>query len=203
MRHTEMRTKLRTIVFGSLLAVASVLAFAQDETIVDFEQSPALHFPVGIGGKSVAVVPAFEDYAFMMFDACDAMGLSKEDCMIYPMNAELGGNAIATMLDGNRVIVYDRELSPIVGSTGAMAIIAHELGHHYCGHIGTPADPLQELEADRFAGAALRNEGISLADALAMAKVFDDRPSLSHPAKADKIKAIEDGWNNPFSAKNC
>ncbi|TJW45285.1 MAG: hypothetical protein E5X65_36970 [Mesorhizobium sp.] len=57
------------------------MASADNDTVVDFEDTPALHFSIGIGGKSVAVVPAFEDYAFMMFDACDAMELSKEDCM--------------------------------------------------------------------------------------------------------------------------
>ena len=198
-----MRTKLRTIIFASLLAMASVLALAEDETIVDLEHSPALHFPIGIGGKTVAVVPAFEDYTFMLFDACDAMGLSKEDCMIYPMNADLGGNAIATILDGNQVIVYDRELSPIVGSTGAMAIIAHELGHHFCGHIGTPADPIKELEADRFAGATLRKEGVGLEDALSVTDLLDRRPSRPHPEKAARVAAMTDGWNDPEAAKKC
>lgn len=119
------------------------------------------------------------------------------------MNANLGGNAIATILNGNRVVVYDRKLSPIVGSTGAMAIIAHELGHHYCGHIRTPIDPMQELEADRFAGAALRKEGVSLADALSVTELLDRRPSRSHPGKAARAAAMTDGWNDPEAAKSC
>lgn len=195
--------RLLSRLIATLFALGTPSAEANDTTIVDFEDSPALHFPIGIDGKSVAVIPAFEDYAFMLFDACDVMELSKEECLIYPMNADLGGNAIATILDGNRVIVYDRQLSPIVGSTGAMAMIAHELGHHYCGHIGTPADPMQELEADRFAGAALRKEGISLSDALSVTKVLDRRPSRSHPDKAARAAAMTEGWNDPEAAKSC
>ena len=52
-----------------------------------------------------------------------------------------------------------------------MLIMAHEGGHHYCDHLGKPANPQQELEADRFAGAAMKNAGMSLEDALAMAEL--------------------------------
>ncbi|TJW45286.1 MAG: hypothetical protein E5X65_36975, partial [Mesorhizobium sp.] len=68
-----------------------------------------------------------------------------------------------------------------------MAIIAHELGHHYCGHIGTPVDPMQELEADRFAGATLRKEGVSLEGALSVTELLDRRPSRSHPEKVARV----------------
>lgn len=54
--------------------------------------------------------------------------LHDADCLI-PMNASIGGNALATVVDGKEVIVYDRELSPLVVSDGAEMIIAHELGH--------------------------------------------------------------------------
>jgi hypothetical protein len=165
------------------------------------EDSPALHFP--IGNKIVQIDPAFEDYSFMMFDVCDAMKLSKDECTIFPMNGDLGGNAIATIFHGNRLIIYDRKLSPLVGATGAMAVIAHELGHHFCGHIGRPASPHHEIEADRFAGAALRNSGISLDQALSVAEIFSNRPSRSHPGRAERVTAIADGWNNPASARHC
>ncbi|MEI5682754.1 hypothetical protein AAAK29_31195 [Mesorhizobium sp. CCNWLW179-1] len=182
----------------------TIRAYAQEGMVIDLSSSsPALHFPIGIDGKKVRVVPAFEDYAFMLEDVCTAMKLTGDDCMIYPMNAKLGGNAIATIEDGNRIIVYDRELSPEIGYEGAMAVIGHELGHHYCGHIGTPVDPKQELEADRFAGASMKNAGMSLSNALAMATIFDERPSRSHPAKDGRIQAIKDGWNEPEEAKSC
>lgn len=132
------------IIVALVLAMVPSLAAAQDdesEMVIDFTKAPALHFPVGPDRQKVVVTPAFEDYMYMMFDVCDAMQLSSEECKIYPMNGAIGGNAIATEVDGNRMIVYDRELSPIVGYEGAMAIIAHEVAHHYCGHLGKPANP--------------------------------------------------------------
>jgi hypothetical protein len=140
----------------------------------------------------------------MLFDLCDAMGVSVSDqCNILPMNAALGGNAIATVQDGNRIIVYDRELSPKVGYAGAMMILGHELGHHFCHHLGTPADPKKELAADSFAGGAMRLSKMTLQDALSGGPILDERPSKSHPGKADRVKAITAGWNDPAVGKKC
>ncbi|MGI6852085.1 M48 family metalloprotease [Mesorhizobium sp. 1B3] len=61
----------------------------------------------------------------------------------------------------------------------------------------------KELEADRFAAAAMKNAGMSLDDALTMAVIFDERPSRSHPAKVDRIQAIKEGWENRDRAKSC
>lgn len=49
----------------------------------------------------------------------------------------------------------------------------------------------------------MKNANMTLDAALAMADVFDERPSLSHPAKADRMKAIAAGWNEPKTAKAC
>lgn len=181
----------------------STKAFAEDGVVLHLgKDSPALHMPVG--DKDVFAEPAFEDYMYMFFDLCDAMGLDvKSDCNIYPMNASLGGNAIATVQDGNRIIVYDRTLSPEIGYEGAMMVIAHELGHHYCHHLGTSPDPSKELAADRFAGAAMRLSKMSLDAALSAVPILDERPSKSHPGRADRVEAITEGWNDPVIGKKC
>ncbi len=186
------------------LSLSAMLpASAEDgaEVRID-EKSPALHMVVG--KLIVYAVPAFEDYTEMFFALCDAMELKiADECKIFPMNADLGLNAIATEHDGNRLIVYDRRLSPEVGYEGAMTIIAHELGHHYCHHLGKAGDSNLELEADRFAGAAMRQAGFDLDDALAAVHVLDERPSKSHPARADREVAIRAGWNEPGLGKQC
>lgn len=189
------------------IALAAVLAaltpaHAGDEVEVDFDQVPALHIP--LGKRVVSARPAFEDYTFMLFDVCDALSLEGDDCLIYPLNASLGGNvAVATIFDGNRVIIYDRELSPLVGYEGAEMIIAHELAHHHCGHIGTAPDPKQELAADALAGAAARLMGRSLDAALSAVNVLAERPSSTHPGRQARIEAITAGWNDPEKAKGC
>lgn len=193
----------RIFILSGMLAALATPALAEDGVSLNLgKNSPALHMP--IGDEIVFAVPAFEDYLEMMFDLCDAMELKiGAECQIYPMNAMIGSNAIATIAGGNRVIVYDRRLSPLVGYTGAMTIIAHELGHHFCRHLGKPGDPQRELEADRFAGAAMRKAGYSLQDALAAVSILEERPSKSHPGKAVRIAAIADGWNMPESGKSC
>lgn len=200
-----LRVSMRTIITSLITAAALPIAFAWAEDGVEVridDKSPALHMV--LGKQTVIAVPAFEDYMYMFFDLCDAMQLNVGDeCQIYPMNAEIGLNAIATEQDGNRLIVYDRRLSPEVGYEGAMMIIGHELGHHYCHHLGKGSDPNLELEADRFAGAAMRNAGVKLEGALAAVHILDERPSKSHPARADRVAAITEGWNDPTLGKQC
>lgn len=193
---------MRTLAIA-LAAALTILtpAHAGDEVEVDFDQVPALHIP--LGKRVVSARPAFEDYAFMLFDVCDALSLEGDACLIYPLNASLGGNAVATIFDGNRVIIYDRELSPLIGYEGAEMIIAHELAHHHCGHVGTAPDPKQELAADALAGAAARLMGRSLDAALSVVSVLDERPSSTHPGRQERIEAITAGWNDPEKAKDC
>ncbi|WP_292571197.1 hypothetical protein [Mesorhizobium sp.] len=181
----------------------AVIVCAEDGIQLNLDRtSPALHMPAG--KRVVLATPAFEDYTEMFFDLCDAMQLAvKDECRIYPMNAEIGLNAIAIIQDDNRIIVFDRRLSPMVGYAGAMMIIGHELGHHYCHHLGRRPSPGLELEADRFAGASMRKAGQSLDDALAAIPILDERPSKSHPGRAERVAAITAGWKHPETGKSC
>lgn len=187
-------------IVGVLLVASTGNADDRQRIRLD-SSSPALHMPVG--EQVVLVEPAFEDHAFMLSDLCDAMSLTSQECMIYPLNGNLGGNAIASVADGNRVIVYDRELSPLIGYEGAEMVVAHELAHHFCGHLGLPPDPAHELEADLFAGAAMRLMGRSLDSALSAADLFSTRPSKSHPARGDRVSAITTGWSQPELGNRC
>lgn len=160
-------------------------------------------------GGLCTLEPAFEDYSYMLFDACDAWGLTIDTgCDIYPMMGAIKWNALATICDGNKVIVYDRRLSPSIGYEGAQAVIAHELGHHLCNHLAAlPIDTVeshkQELEADRFAGATLRWIGFSRDNALGYLHLLMDQPSLSHPSKGEREAALLLGWDDPNSGLAC
>mgnify|MGYP001270422306 CR=1 FL=1 len=194
------------LLFGGCLAViwwaTSPVAAEEEGFFITFgKDTKSLHLP--LGKRTVRIKPAFEDYTFMMFDLCEAMKLWPHDCMIYPMNGSLGGNAIATIADGNRIIVYDRELSPIIGGGGAMAVIAHEIGHHYCRHLSQKVQPRLELEADRFAGAAMRKAGETFEATKSALLIVSKRPSKTHPGYAQRLKAIKEGWENPQTAKLC
>lgn len=158
----------------------------------------------------VPIEPAFEDYGLMLEDACAAWGFSVDGgCDIYPMMGDFNWNAVATVCDGNKVIVYDRRLSDTLGYDGAQAVVAHELGHHVCQHLITASSDSyergrqKELEADRFAGATLRLLGFSKDSISGFASIMADQPSRFHPGRVDRKNAISSGWSDPRTALLC
>jgi hypothetical protein len=188
-----------------LLGTATRAVFAQEEwTLKITNSSKGLHLPVA--GSAIRVAPAVEDYVDMMDQVCKSFDLQTKvgECLIFPLMTErLSAGALATIADGNDVIVYDRTLSDQIGYTGALGVMAHELGHHYCRHLAQPPSAQLELEADMFSGAALKLSGYSLTDALAMTSVLSQRPSRTHPPRDERQKAISHGWTNPSAAKLC
>jgi Peptidase family M48 len=198
---------LRSILALSLPITALLgqpsLGIAEEGFVVTIgKDAKAFHIP--LGNKRVRIVPAFEDYSDMVEDVCNSLSIPTADCLFYTMNGNVS-NALAMVIDGNKVIIYDRRLSDLVGYSGAFGILAHEVAHHYCRHqFDVSKNNWQaELEADRFAGAAAKRMKRSLEDALAMAVVLDDRPSTSHPPADLRRKAIEAGWNKPETARTC
>jgi hypothetical protein len=157
-------------------------------------------------GKLVFIEPAFEDYLFMFFDVCDAMEI--KDCSYPVLMGDLGFNAMAARIDGvGNVIIYDRKLSALVGGDGAEAIIAHELAHIKCGHLEVAPDMaashLAELEADRFAGAAMRRLGRPRETLAPLVDVLAEQPTVSHPGRPARVEALLGGYDAPETAKRC
>jgi hypothetical protein len=198
------------VAIGALLAylVFNTAAWSLEcdsRTAPDGEERPHLLFE----GRHVPLYPAFEDYVFMMYDVCEAMGVwDTDECIIFPMNAEIGENAIATECDGGAIIVFDRRLSTQVGYEGALGIIAHEVAHHYCGHLRTSKDDAarnhqKELEADRFAGAAMKKLGYSIDQLYSYEPILSNYTSYSHPSRPRRLLALEEGWLNPDEALEC
>ena len=214
---------IRLVALALMLFVSAASAQEAEEGSEDVQQpgtgtivrlgTDAKGLHVLVMGQEIEIFPAFEDYAYTLYDACEAMGLKvgKGPCDVFPMNGAIKRNAMATEIDAGRVdhvlqqaIIYDRELSQDFGYEGAQGVIAHELGHIYCGHLHRKEiDPSVELEADRFAGATMRKLKYPEDLATSMAAVFDERPSETHPAKSDRVKAIKAGWSDPESAFLC
>jgi Zn-dependent protease with chaperone function len=89
-----------------------------------------------------------------------------------------------------------------------MALIAHEMGHHLNGHTlhRGGSEPALELEADEFAGFVLRKLGATLREAQeVMYLISGSQSSATHPARNDRMLAIEKGWtremNEEYAAK--
>ncbi len=81
-----------------------------------------------------------------------------------------------------------------------MAVLAHELGHLFNYHhnrlLNGETLKTLELEADEFSGQKLAELGATLEQAISAFDVFNINPvgTHSHPARAEREKAIEKGW---------
>ena len=116
-------------------------------------------------------------------------------------------NAAAVILRGEdgllkRVIAYnDQFMNEVSGATrtawAGTSILAHEIGHHLCGHTLLPggSQPPSELEADSFSGFVLAKMGASLGEAQQAMRTFgSDSGSDTHPPKRARLDAIATGF---------
>ena len=111
-------------------------------------------------------------------------------------------NAYATIIRNQRYIVYDNIfLENLDGQAGtkwaSISVLAHEMGHHYRNHVidRQGSTPPKELEADYFSGYVMAKLGATAQEAMAaMEKIASPTASASHPAKANRLKSILQGW---------
>lgn len=112
-------------------------------------------------------------------------------------------NAYATIIRNHRYIIYDNDfLENLDGYAGtkwaSISVLAHEMGHHYRNHIidARGSTPPKELEADYFSGYVMAKLGATINEArAAMEQIASPQASSTHPAKADRLVAIGQGWN--------
>jgi hypothetical protein len=117
-------------------------------------------------------------------------------------------NAAAIIHKNKRYVLYNPDfvnaLNKRAGSKWAsVSILAHEIGHHLNGHTLEEGGsrPDIELEADEFSGFVMKRLGASLKDAqMAMQMAASVKASHTHPAKAQRLIAIETGWNKAMES---
>jgi hypothetical protein len=113
-------------------------------------------------------------------------------------------NAAAVVYGGKRYVLYNPTfINNLIKTAGtewaAISVLAHEIGHHLNGHTVSArgSQPELELEADEFSGFVLRKMGANLLEAqAAMNTLASNRASKTHPAKYDRLTAIEQGWSH-------
>jgi hypothetical protein len=112
-------------------------------------------------------------------------------------------NVEAKIRHHERYILYNPEFIKQVNNAtrnkwANIFILAHEVGHHLEGHtlLDINSRPSIELEADEFAGFVLHKMGATLQQSqLAMYYIATSGASKTHPARADRLAAIEKGWD--------
>ena len=155
-------------------------------------------------GTSFSSVYEARDYVNTMLDSINW----KENFTIreqYGIN-----NAYATIISNRRYIVYDNNflenLDAYAGTKWAsVSVLAHEMGHHYRNHVvsSSGSTPSKELEADYFSGYVMAKLGASLNEArAAMQQIASPTASRTHPAKADRLNSITQGWNYALGVNN-
>jgi tetratricopeptide (TPR) repeat protein len=118
--------------------------------------------------------------------------------------------AEAAIIDNQRYIFYNPSIfendSSI--SVASIGIFAHELGHNFLLHdlkndsISFNTRNIEELEADRWAGAVLAHLYDSLDTALQMFDYVKLDTTSTSITKAERIKYFELGWNEQNNLKN-
>jgi len=117
-------------------------------------------------------------------------------------------NVEAKIRHHDRYILYNPEfIQQVNKATGnkwaSIFILAHEVGHHLEGHtlLDINSCPTIELKADEFAGFVLHKMGATLQQSqLAMYYIATSAASKTHPARADRLAAIEKGWDREDAA---
>ncbi len=118
-------------------------------------------------------------------------------------------NIEASISHRRRYILYNPDFINWITKTtkskwGAIALLAHEVGHHLNGHTikRSGSTPILELEADEFAGFVLQKLGASLEQSQEVMKyIASSKASKTHPARNSRMLAIQNGWNKAAGAE--
>lgn len=130
----------------------------------------------------------------------DIWGISNRSFVVSAANVE---NAAAYIHEGKRYILYNeafmRKFSGVSEEEywWKVGILAHEIGHHVQGHplLEKGSRPEDEIEADEFAGFAVKGLRATLEQAqIAILKEAPVYETPTHPKRADRLRAVKDGY---------
>jgi hypothetical protein len=153
-----------------------------------------------------------EHFVFMVEDALGDLGRLKDILVLESRGFRNGVAMMWTNFSGKKVkvLVYDPaeidrdRVHSKRNWVSALFTIAHEIGHHVCGHIaaGGGSSPSREIEADTVAGAILaRSAWREMGNASLgefeqiMRQTLSPEASSTHPGIADRLEAFRAGWN--------
>lgn len=167
---------------------------AQPEVIHGVSSKYQLRLPV----KPTLVKTKYDTIIWEVYEAAGVRNISIKTAQIKTP----GVYSLMSDIDiSDRAIVYSKtfldDLCDMAGSDNLVRwVAAHELGHHFCGHLlfRYSNKVNEERQADYFAGYLMCRMHKSINDALAAVKLFGDTKSKTHPPKDLRIQDIVDGY---------
>jgi len=120
-------------------------------------------------------------------------------------------NVEASVSHRKRYILYNPEYINWINNAtdskwAAIALLAHEIGHHLNGHTirKSGSRPALELEADEFAGFVLYKLGASLQQSQeVMIYIAKTKASATHPDRYSRMQAIQRGWSKAANSEDA
>lgn len=157
-------------------------------------------FEAAVFDKTPYVFPPSEEAAEIVAKICQQVGVPQR----FELRQANVANALATVSNGRRVIMYNSVFLENFKSDArtrwaVYAVLAHEIGHHLSGHTFDESDPAvrikYELEADKFAGSAMRSLGATFDEAQAGVKnIKTEAETADYPPKSARIASVAAGW---------
>lgn len=182
---------MRRAILSALLI--SVVFIASAKTTQSFNLAS-----VGVFNDSTSSVnlPAAQE---MLSEIMSIVGLTPN----FELKEARVNNVEASISHRKRYILYNPEFINWITSVtkdkwAAIALLAHEVGHHLNGHTirKSGSKPKLELEADEFAGFVLFKLGATLEQSQEVMKyIAQTKASKTHPARNSRMLAIQKGWN--------
>jgi formylglycine-generating enzyme required for sulfatase activity len=134
-------------------------------------------------------------------EICSALGIQQN----FQLQSADVKNALASVRDGQRYILYNTDFlkefqSDARSKWAAYGVLAHEIGHHLNFHDFNENNPERrkelELQADGFAGSALRLLGATKDEAKsAVSNLVNKIETATHPPPSARNLAVVNGWN--------
>jgi hypothetical protein len=183
-----------------LLAFTLCFAAARAQNVTD--KTKVVNTAINDASSAGTDLPFFTtpaDADKIVSSIMNAMGLESD----FKIKEAHVPNVEAKIRHHDRYILYNPEFIKQVNEVtrnkwASIFILAHEVGHHLEGHtlLDINSRPAIELEADEFAGFVLHKMGATLQQSqLAMYYIATSQGSKTHPARTERLGAIEKGWD--------
>lgn len=197
----------RALIIISVVVIMTVPVYAQVSSRQTLDLQSGCAFAGEMMRGSITVKPASRG-ALEAVRAIAAYSGVPSRFAIYSMQGF--NNAVAAIVEGQRVILYDPDLIHAIqnhtsGYWSSISILAHEVGHHLAGHTlpRGGAGYQAELEADYFSGFVMYKLGASLDNAQRAYRTFASiTGSSTHPARAQRLQAVENGWRSAAALRD-